>query len=364
MHALVAQAVRASLRQRDPVGEANLRRRIAEHLYRRAIAGQFSLSTDLQHLVVDQQVRWGFSVDVGSRYHIDTIRPGDADRIGAVLDAVGHGEWWAVSRTIIAEHPELAGVARDRNGNVGGYFISVTPDSAPADLHDDIVLGRWLDHARHVLQTTSAVLWREAIDLTGEMGEVTSLLGAGGIIGSGTGNPRYGYLPIAPSLPAARAFSEALGATHLPELDIVALGNHLECHLVDFGPGGVLGFQRDWIYRETGVAPPRDDTDIEPARLIRLLRDPAGLANGPQWLGDRPSVRLARLQELVGDAMCVFGDSRDDQLARAIVEAAFLGDGASHEEIARRFHLSRSAYFRRLQAATTRLGDELAARRT
>ncbi len=131
-------------------------------------------------------MRWGFSVDVGSRYHIDTIRPGDSDRIGAVLDAVGHGEWWAVSRTIIAEHPELAGVARDRNGNVGGYFISVTPASAPAVLHDDIVLGRWLEHARHVLQTTSAVLWREAIDLTGEMGEVTSLLGAGGIIGSGT----------------------------------------------------------------------------------------------------------------------------------------------------------------------------------
>ena len=48
----------------------------------------------------------------------------------------------------------------------------------------------------------------------------------------------------------------------------------------------------------------------------------------------------------------MFGDSRDDVLARAIIEAAYLGDGASHEAIARRFHLSRSAYFRRLQSAT------------
>jgi hypothetical protein len=61
-------------------------------------------------------------------------------------------------------------------------------------------------------------------------------------------------------------------------------------------------------------------------------------------------------------ALAVFGDSRDDVLARAIIEAAYLGDGASHEAIARRFHLSRSAYFRRLQAATGRVGSELSAR--
>jgi DNA invertase Pin-like site-specific DNA recombinase len=54
-----------------------------------------------------------------------------------------------------------------------------------------------------------------------------------------------------------------------------------------------------------------------------------------------------------------FGDHRDDRLAADILRAAYLSDGASHEAIARRFHLSRSAYFRRLQAATTRLGAEL-----
>ena len=52
----------------------------------------------------------------------------------------------------------------------------------------------------------------------------------------------------------------------------------------------------------------------------------------------------------------------DDPAARAIVEAAYLEDSAPHEALARRFHLSRSAYFRRLQAATARVGDELASR--
>jgi AraC-like DNA-binding protein len=65
---------------------------------------------------------------------------------------------------------------------------------------------------------------------------------------------------------------------------------------------------------------------------------------------------------MVGESLSVFGDHRDDDVARGIIEEAFLGDGASHETIARRFHLSRSAYFRRLQSATARLGAELRAR--
>ncbi len=363
MHAVVAKSVRESLRQRDPVGEASLRRRIADDVYRRATAGQYSLSTDLQHLVLDQTVRWGFAVDVGSRYHVDAVRPGDLTQIGAVLTAVGHGDWWEVSEALIVAHPDNAGIARDRDGNVGGYYVAVSPQHAPRAADDDVLLGPWLHHARTVLRSTSAVLWREAVDLTGEMGEVTSLLGAAGIIGTGVDNPRYGYLPISPEIPAARAFAEALGATHLPDLDIEALGMRLECHLVDFGPRGVLGFQRDWIYRESGARPPGDVAEADPGRLIRLLRDPAELAHGPEWLGDRPSARLAALQGLVADALSVFGESRDDQLARSIVEAAYLGDGAPHETIARRFHLSRSAYFRRLHAATERVGRELVARR-
>ncbi|MEJ7801494.1 MAG: hypothetical protein WKF60_13305, partial [Ilumatobacter sp.] len=40
----------------------------------------------------------------------------------------------------------------------------------------------------------------------------------------------------------------------------------LDCHVVDFGPMGLIGFQRDWIYRETGAPPPIDvpeDADHE-----------------------------------------------------------------------------------------------------
>lgn len=362
LHALVADAVRNVLRDRDPTGEAALRRGIADFVYERALAGQFALSADLQHLVVDPDVRWGFSADIGSRYRIDELRPGDIETIGRILAAVGLSEWWAITSVFFREHPEFVGIARDVDGGVGGYYVAVSPGNAPPVAESDVLLGPWLKYVRETLRSDNAVLWREAVDLTGEHGQVTALLGAAGVLGTGVVNPRYGLLPIAPEVPMARAFSEALGAMHVPALDLFAHGMSLECHIVDFGPRGLLGFQRDWIYRESGAVPPSDTGDADPGRLIRLLRDPDGLAHGPEWLGRTPSARLDNLQSIVRDALAVFGESRDDVLAREIIEAAYLGDGSSHEAIARRFHLSRSAYFRRLQSATGRVGSELAAR--
>ncbi|MEO6126459.1 MAG: AAA family ATPase [Ilumatobacteraceae bacterium] len=364
LHSLVAQSIRDSLRDRDPSGEASLRRRVADYLYQRALAGQFSLSTDLQHLVIDQTVRWGYSLDVGSRYHIDSVRPGDADVVGGILRSVGVGAWWDLTEVFFTDHPECTGVVRDRNGRLGGYYVAVSPAAPPQAALDDVLLGPWLRHARDVLRTNSAVLWREAVDLTGQMGEVTSLLGSAGIIGSGVVNPRYGYLPISPTLPAALAFAEALGAAHISELDVATGGMDLQCYLIDFGPQGVLAFQRDWVYRESGANPPRPVAgDDDAGQLIRMLRDPAALAHGPSWLGSVPSVRIERLRELVRESLGVFGSSADDRLAHTIITAAYIDEPAAHESIARRLHLSRSAYFRRLQSATTRLGDELAARR-
>jgi hypothetical protein len=205
------------------------------------------------------------------------------------------------------------------------------------------------------------VLWREAVDLTGELGEITSLLGAGGLFSTGVANPRYGFLPIAPEIPAAGAFARALDAKHVPELDFRDLGVSLECHIVDFGPGGLVGNQRDWIYRETGAVPPAEPSELDPGRLIRLLREPGGLTHGPSFLGESPSERLQKLRGLLEEALSVFGDHRDDQLARTIVEAAYLGEAAPHESIARNLNLSRSAYFRRLQQATERVGQEIVA---
>lgn len=361
LHVLFADVIREQIRSQDPVGEAELRRRIADHLHRRAVAGQHGVSTDLQHLVTDTDVTWGYSSDVGKRYRIDTLREGDVEYVGSILEAVDQHDWWALTRPFLERHPEVCGVARDGDGVVGGYFVAVAPQSAPSMADDDPLLGPWLEYARTVLRTTSAVIWRDAVDLTGEFGEVTSLLGFGGLLATGVTNPRYGFLPITPLLPAARRFSEALGAQHVEALDVRVGGQELDCHIVDFGPRGLIGFQRDWIYRETGVMPPPDGPTDDQLDVLKLLRDPAALAYGPRWLGATPSARLERLRGLVVDALVVFGEHHDDQIARSIIEAAYLGSNATHDTIARQLHLSRSAYFRRLHAASERVGEQIAA---
>ena len=93
--------------------------------------------------------------------------------------------------------------------------------------------------------------------------------------------------------------------------------------------------------------------------MVRLLRDPGALAVGHEWLGRTPSERLEALRERVRRALDVFADTRHDQTDRAIVEAAYLADAAPHEVIARRLHLSRTTYFRRLHDATVRVAEEV-----
>jgi hypothetical protein len=308
--------------------------------------------------VVDPNVRWGYSADVGSRYRIDVVRRGDAEQIGSVLEAAGFGEWWRAGEPFFLERPEFTRVARDAQGRIGGYSVSVSPASAPEFAERDLVLGPWLRHVRTQLRSTSAVIWREAVDLTETTGEVTALLGTAGVLGSGIANPRYIVLPISPVIPAALAFSESLGGRPLPELAVEAHGIRLECHLVDFGPGGILGFQRDWIYRETGALPPGGGV-ADPALLLAGLRNAKELAEGPAWLGATRAERVARLRELVADVVRDLGDGDDDCLAREIVTAAYLEGHLPHDRIARRLHLSRSAYFRRFRAASDRVADEL-----
>ena len=72
LHDLVGRAVRADLRRRSPEIERDLRRRLVDALYARsAREGLLRLTLDLQHLVQDPAIRWGFSWDMSGRFHID-----------------------------------------------------------------------------------------------------------------------------------------------------------------------------------------------------------------------------------------------------------------------------------------------------
>jgi len=371
LHELVGRAVREDLRARDPERERELRRRIADHLYRRATAGDRLVIVDLAHLATSRAFRWGFAWNDSSRYRIDDPRPGDREAIDAALRGTRHAGCWEGSARFFTEAPEHVAVVRDAEERVAGYGIAVTPASAPGFCGDDPVLAPWLDHASRLAPHGEAVLYRDSVDLTREPDSgVIGMLGMAGMLRSALENPRFAYLPINPSLPGALEFAAAAGGRHLPELDVRVGAVELRCYLIEYGPGGLLAAQRDLVYRELGLPPPPaadagagiDFATVRDALLN--LDSPALLARSPLASGSDPDERAASVRQALDDA-CerAFGSSQGERLLRDVLIRAYIRPAPSHELAAQELHLSRSAYFRRLRAATARVADYLEQRR-
>jgi hypothetical protein len=362
LHELVGKALRADLRGREPGRQRELRRRIADYLHGRAVAGNLPLSIDLAHLIENPAIRWGYSWEGSVRYRIDSVRPGDAEAVGAVLAERGHGGWWPLLERFFDEAPARIGIARDAEDRLAGYLVSVTPRNAPSFAADDPLLGPWLAHARSRSPGGNAVLWHDAVDLAERGSGVQAMLGVAGILQSGLNNPRLAYLPIHPRLPEALEFARVLGARHVPELDLELAGVRVQCHLLDYGPGGLLGAQRDVVYAEMGLrlpyAPPMDLEVVRQA--LRDLHMPSRLAANELASGDSLKERADSVRALLADAAKhAFGLTADELLLRRVLTRAYLDPAPTHELAAEELNLSRTAYFRRLKMAVARIAAHL-----
>jgi hypothetical protein len=365
LHDLVRRTLRAELRRRIPAREAELRRRIVDHLHARALAGDLLLTIDLADLADDAVLRSGYSWAGARRHHVDHVRPGDVAAIERRLERLGASGWFAHVRPWLHEAPASVSLARNADGALAGYSIAVTAEGAPPLAERDPVLGPWLAHAR-ATGRENGVLWREAWDFTGEPGSgIQALVAMSGILRARLPNPRYAYLPIDPRLRAAVAFSRALDGRHLPELD-VAGPPRFEAHVVDWGPGGLLGAQRDVVYRELGLTlrrRPRDPGAETVRQALRSLHRPAELARSPLATGAGQAERAAALRARLEDAIAhAFGTSAEERALHDLLVHAYVDPAPGHEPAARALHLSRATYFRRLRAATERVAAYLAER--
>jgi hypothetical protein len=364
MHDLARKALRADLRQRNPVLERDLRRRVVDHLYSRGIAGDQIMMIDMAHLVESPLLRWGFNWDGNVSFRIDSVRPGDADRIEA-LTSEHNRRWWQLTRRYFAEAPDRVAVARDLSDRICGFLVSMSLATAPAFASDDPLAGPWLAHARHNAALGDSVMWHAAVDFTGQ-GKVQAMLGIAGVLRCGSPSPRFAYLPIDPKLPGAVEFAQALGAAHIAELDVRLGDEVVQCHRLDYGPGGLFTFMRDQIYSELGlsapVPAPPPVADLETVRdILKNFRVPRELARSPLAHGSSIPERAESVQRLVWQAADeAFGDSATEKLLRSVLIAGYLEPFRSHEEAASKLLLSRAAYFRRLRTAVERLAEHLA----
>jgi len=367
-HDLVGKAVQAELRRLEPEMERELRRRIADHLYERAAhSGDLLLVIDLAHLAESPAFRWGFSWEAATRHRVDDPRPEDEETLSRVLGDTRHAAVWEATRRFFVDAPEHVAVTRDGADRLSGYSVAVTPGTAPVFAEKGPILGPRLRHARTHASGEESVIWADTADLTRDPGSgVIGLLGMSGVLRSARANPRYGYLPINPALEGARDFAAAAGGRHLPELDVEVGPEQIECHLIDWGPGGLLAAQRELVYREVGVeAPPRpgeDDGDsVEAVReALRNLHLPSELARSELAAGEGVEERAAHVRALLHDAAeHAFGDDYSERSLRHVLERGYLRPAASHEAAADELHLSRSSYVRRLGQACDRIAEYL-----
>jgi hypothetical protein len=361
LHDLVGRAVRADLRRRSPELERDLRRRLVDALYARsAREGLLRLTLDLQHLVRDPAIRWGFSWDTSGRFHIDSPRPGDADEIAERGGPLGR-DWLAGAGPYFEQAPDRVTIVRDQGGEIAGYGVAATPANAPPFAADDPILGPRLRHAAGDVSGGAAVVLRQAVDLTRERDSpVVGLIGMAAVTGSGLTNPAAAYLPIVPGDASAEAFSAACGARPVAELAVDEAGVRVECHVLDYGPGGLLAFQRAAVYRELGLRTPT----LEAVRAA--LRDYASpshlaqseLAPAAGSSATRAEALRASIDQAVAEA---FGDSPEEELMREVLVHGYLEPEGSLEQAARALNMSRTAFFRRLRAAVERVAERLGA---
>jgi hypothetical protein len=312
-------------------------------------------------------VRWGFSWEGSSRFRVDTMGPGDAVTIDQLMARRGNRGWLAMTRRNLDEAPEVPVVVRGVDGTIHGHALSVTPAGAPTAAEDDPLLGGWLAHAR-AQDDRRAVLWRESLDHTREPEQVVqAMIGLAGMLRSGLSNVRYAYMPIPPRAGRVLQFAQALGARHEPSLDTHFGPAPIQCWILDYGPGGLLGMQRDVVYRELGLTPPALEEAAAPVdgEAVRAaLRDfhrPLELSKNPLACGATPGERAESVRARVRAAVeQAFGDTPDEQLLRSVLERGYLAQDTSLESAAAELHLSRATFFRRLKRAVDRVVAVLA----
>lgn len=372
LHDLVRRAARADLKQQDPERERELRRRIADHLYVRAAAGDLLLTIDLAELVETPELRVFYGWEGAVRNRIDGVRTGDLEQIALLLAGKASERWWEATRRLFEGAPERVVIARDAGDNLCGFSIAVTPGNAPPLAHEDILLGPWLEHAREHVPDGNAILWRDAVDFTGDPASgIQGMLNMVWVLRSSLRNPRYAYLPIDPDHAGAGTFAAALGAVHVEELDFSEGPYRVECHVLDYGEHGLLGLQRAVVYMELGLTPP--EAQALPAaggpvdagvvrEALRNLRVPADLARSVLATGATVEERAESVKAVLDDAAAkAFGEGDREALLRRVLIRGYLDPAPSHEAAADELNLSRAAYFRRLKQASERLASYLSA---
>ena len=153
----------------------------------------------------------------------------------------------------------------------------MTPTNAPALADDDPQLGPWLAYARREFPGVGVVIWRDSLDLTAPS-RATSRRPCSPC------STRPRSCAPARSTPATRSCRStpttrwpprsrppSARATS-PSSTCTMEGRTNQCHILDYGEGGILGARRAMVYAELGLSAPPPITVADVAAAPRRVR--------------------------------------------------------------------------------------------
>ncbi len=367
IHERLRAGLRADLRSGDPGYERELRRRLADHLHDRALAGEHQLVAEISDLIDDPRIRWGLGIESGATHHADIVRPGDEEQAAAAFGSDDTMSWAGLRRWF-RESPGHVYTVRNSSGTLVGIGVWVTPNDAPPWASEDTVVGPRLEHARAHSPEGRAVISRGGRPLKWSTKTTKAAIANPAMVGRRGVDHRYFYGARFEGRVQQADFYDAMGYRRVPGLDVVEDGRLVECHILDLGEGGVIGGIRDIVYRNLGLPPPaiptrQQDVSELVRDALRSYHRPTALAANPLADGATIEQRHESVRRLLRQAIdSAFGDSDNERLLRATIEHGYLDRTGSHESTARRLHLSRATYFRRLSRATDRVATYVAKR--
>lgn len=362
LHERLAAVLVAELRVSDRARERRLRLAIADHLHDRAVFGEPALIGELRLLVDDDTVRWGLGETDRDVVYPDIVRPGDREALAAfVREPLGEG-WGRLQRWVDAGGEHVV-VIRDRSGALVGFGTWATTTTFPDWAVDDDKLMSILEWARDHDDGNASLIMLDVFDFLGTVdGVVAPVVSVGNtavMVRSGLGNPRRLYAEAPPD----RTALEFMAALGFVDAMVVASGARTTRWMVtDHGPGGVIGATRGLVYRSCGVQAPTPGTLVHVRAALRSFHDTTALSANPlmEMLGTASADELRdHIRMAIDEA---FGDSERERTMHDCLVHGHLLEGASHLSAQRALHLSRSAYFRWLAEATSRLSEELGRR--
>ncbi len=371
MQYLPRRAILGLLSRTDPQLDRDVRRRLADHLVGAAVTRGVAVSADLSVLTRNQPMSKLY------RWHEDfSVRPAFAHDGGIVRDVLcgaGQEAWWTSVAPYFEQAVEHVTITTSKDGRVLAYAIAVTPDSAPDVARADPMLASWLAHAAGDLGDRNAILWRDSCDLLSidrsrSPSAAVASARVGAVLHSGLANPRYAYVPLMARCADGAALASALRARHLDELDAEVGGEAITCNLIDFGPAGLLGAQRDLVHHKNGLSSAPRHVQHHQARkelfeqAIRDYQKPMALARNPLGIGATANERVNSIRAEIDKAVCeAFGDSYSERALRDVLQCAYLRPTSGHDRSAYELNMSRTTYFRKLRLAVARVVDHLAA---